>query len=521
MAPKKKKGKKGKGEKKSKGKNQKSKSPTKGVRDIDVESITRTGILECKLNATEKSRAEYRDTSRKLHVENELLQNQMSSTERDTIEVISYLKREDAVKDQMIEQLQTQLKDLKQESRKDRESLIEDFTYQINTLEKQLADKKKEAQLMQDELMQIKEFRRKKNEMQHELDEMRDLLFQERKQSKESINAIEHKYFEEKLRLQSEASRQIAELAERAHNEAVVNLDDTTRNIYRENVRLTESLSLHMKESEELKKSLAEQQDAVERLTASQEMNENITREKVQQVKSQRTSIREKQEKVESLEKSLAVVVANSQKENKRIVAECDAELHNSQQEISTLQKSMRLKEQELKHIKRLGKRILDQRTEIERFFLDALDQVKAEIVSNRSQYRKDAESAYHQRMMEAQKGKVPFPRTRTFRKLPNSTNSVYTDLEEAERFDNIDECVDIGDLTWEQKERVLRVLFAEMNGKIKKTQEPKEMGALPPIPAEGAIVSQPITGSKKVEEGSDAFLTQTKVSEDKQIAIA
>jgi len=321
---------------------------------------------------------------------------------------------------------------------------------------------------------------------------MRDLLFQERKQSKESINAIEHKYFEEKLRLQSEASRQIAELAERAHNEAVVNLDETTRNIYRENVRLTESLSLHMKESEELKKSLEVQQDAVERLTASQEMNENITREKVQQVKSQRRSIREKQEKVESLEKSLAVVVANAHDENKKIVEECDSELHNSQQEISTLQKSMRLKEQELKHIKRLGKRILDQRTEIERFFLDALDQVKEEIVSNRSQYRKDAESAYHQRMMEAQKGKVPFPRTRTFRKLPNSTNSVYTDLEEAERFDNIDEFVDIGDLTWEQKERVLRVLFAEMNGKMKKVEQVKEVGTLPPIPAEGSIVSQP-----------------------------
>jgi len=517
MAPKKKKGKKGKGEKKSKGKAQKSKSPSKGVRDVEVESITRTGILECKLNATEKSRSEYRDTSRKLLVENELLQNQMSSTERDTIEVISYLKREDSVKDQMIEQLQTQLKDLKQESRKDRESLIEDFTYQINTLEKQLADKKKEAQLMQDELMQIKEFRRKKNEMQHELDEMRDLLFQERKQSKESINAIEHKYFEEKLRLQSEASRQIAELAERAHNEAVVNLDETTRNIYRENVRLTESLSLHMKESEELKKSLEVQQDAVERLTASQEMNENITREKVQQVKSQRRSIREKQEKVESLEKSLAVVVANAHDENKKIVEECDSELHNSQQEISTLQKSMRLKEQELKHIKRLGKRILDQRTEIERFFLDALDQVKEEIVSNRSQYRKDAESAYHQRMMEAQKGKVPFPRTRTFRKLPNSTNSVYTDLEEAERFDNIDEFVDIGDLTWEQKERVLRVLFAEMNGKMKKVEQVKEVGTLPPIPAEGSIVSQPAI--KTVDD--DTFLTQTKIMEDKQIAIA
>lgn len=517
MAAKKKKGKKSKGEKKSKGKSSKSKSPSKS-RDLEIESITRTQILECKLDATENSRSEYRDKARKLLAENDLLQTQMSATERDTIEVISYLKKEDISKDQLIEQLQNQLKNLKQESRKDREALIEDFTYQINTLEKNLSDKKREAQLMQDELMQIKEFRRKKNEMQHELDEMRDLLFQERKQAREGINSIEHKYFEEKLRLQSEASRQIAELAERAHNEAVQNLDDTTRNIYRENVRLTESLSLHMKESEELKKTLADLENRVESLTATQDMNDNITREKVQQVKNQRKSLREKQERIESLETQLGQIVVQSNHDKEKTIRQCDAQLFNSKQDIGTLQKALQLKEHELKHIKRLGKKILDQRTDTESFFLTALSQVKEEIVANRTQYRKDAETAYHTRMLEAQKGKAPFPRTRTFRKLPHSTNSVYSDLEEAERFDTIDEYQNISDLTWEQKEKVLRVLFAEMNGKIKKKSDKS------PVPENKDEPLPPITSEQSLIGGSvtklDDLATQTRLSAEKIMAI-
>lgn len=526
MAPKKKKGKKAKGDKKgAKSKSSKNKTPTKN-RDVEMESITRTQIMECKLDATEKSRSEYRDKARKLLSENELLQNQMSATERDTIEVISYLKKEDIQKDQLIEQLQNQLKNLKQESRKDREALIEDFTYQINTLEKQLSDKKQEAQLMQDELMQIKEFRRKKNEMQHELDEMRDLLFQERKQAREGINGIEHKYFEEKLRLQSEASRQIAELAERAHNEAVQNLDETTRNIYRENVRLTESLSLHMKESEELKKTLADLENKVESLSATHEMNDNITREKVQQVKNQRKGLKEKQECIEALEKNLGEVVSNAEQEREKIIRQCDAQLYNSSQDIETLQKALQLKEQELKHIKRLGKRILDQRTETETFFLTALSQVKEEIVTNRTQYRKDAEAAYHSRMLDAQKGKAPFPRTRTFRKLGHSTNSVYSDLEEAERFDTIDEQHDVSDLTWEQKEKVLRILFADINGQVNKrnpkktpAKEPKS-DPLPPLDPDQQVVSGgSITRFEEVERSTGGVI-QNKISEDKALAI-
>lgn len=54
-------------------------------------------------------------------------------------------------------------------------------------------------------------------------------------------------FFEEKLRLEREASQKIAELAERAHTEAIANLDETTRSVYKENIRLNEALSYHVK----------------------------------------------------------------------------------------------------------------------------------------------------------------------------------------------------------------------------------------------------------------------------------
>ena len=51
-----------------------------------------------------------------------------------------------------------------------------------------------------------------------------------------------------------------------------------------------------------------------------------------------------------------------------------------------------------------------------------------------RVQYRKAAQSAYQTKMIAAHTGKGDFPRIRTFNKTENSTNSVFRDLEAAEK---------------------------------------------------------------------------------------
>lgn len=55
------------------------------------------------------------------------------------------------------------------------------------------------------------------------------------------------------VRLQKEANHQIEELALRAHSEALANLDERTRSIYRENAVMADALSLHVSEEQALR----------------------------------------------------------------------------------------------------------------------------------------------------------------------------------------------------------------------------------------------------------------------------
>lgn len=87
--------------------------------------------------------------------------------------------------------------------------------------------------------------------------------------------------------------------------------------------------------------------------------------------------------------------------------------------------------------VKKLAKIIIEQRSELETFFLDALQHVKKQIAFNRTQYRKDAFNAYQNRMLNAHHGQGDYPKIRTFNEaFPGySTNSVFHDLEEATRW--------------------------------------------------------------------------------------
>ena len=72
--------------------------------------------------------------------------------------------------------------------------------------------------------------------------------------------------------------------------------------------------------------------------------------------------------------------------ETERLSLTQKAELENetAKVEICKLQRTVDLKTKEMNKVKKLAKNILDQRTEIERFFLEALETVKTEIAATR-----------------------------------------------------------------------------------------------------------------------------------------
>lgn len=83
--------------------------------------------------------------------------------------------------------------------------------------------------------------------------------------------------------------------------------------------------------------------------------------------------------KIELLEKRLSEIVANFEKEKELLRFQSEQVIKEQSEDIRGLRESIRLKTRELKNLKALCQMILDQRSDIEQFFLEALEQVKEE----------------------------------------------------------------------------------------------------------------------------------------------
>ncbi|KAJ3004874.1 UNVERIFIED_CONTAM: hypothetical protein HDU68_004864 [Siphonaria sp. JEL0065] len=332
--------------------------------------------------------------------------------------------------------------------------------------------------------------------MLKELEYQKEELADTQRQHKETVTRMERKFFEEKIRLQKEANRKISELASKAHKEAVLNLNETTKEIYKENIRMAESLRYHVQEGEELSKQNRELLQANRQLMEEKDLHNVIVKEKVLQVKQQAQEIKDLNTKIESMEHSLSHVVREFEHEREIIGKLARRELNEVRKVAARLRENLEVKSYEMKHIKRLAQHVLDQRTKLERFFMDAFDHVRCQLQRECEQTKKQAYTNYNKKIREVMSKKTaPFPPVQSFR--PNATpltnhfnlsaaTAVATSLmkpplspptQTAIAAEDASEAatakplragpaqVDIKDLSWADKERVLRLLFAKMNG--------------------------------------------------------
>ncbi|XP_069921361.1 basal body-orientation factor 1 isoform X5 [Oryctolagus cuniculus] len=389
-------------------------------------------LWEARLEVTELSRIEYRDTSRRLAKSNEELKKQQYIMEKDTISVLSYLKKQDQEKDNMIEKLKQQLIETKEKAEEEKQQMLKESL--------------------------------RNTERKHQ----------------ETLRRLEGRFFEEKHRLEQEAEKKVIMLAERAHHEAIVQLNNAGRSVFKENVYLQKALAYHQKEADALQKNSQKLKENHTFLLHQKEINELLVKEKLMQLTQQRSQIQVLQKKVVSLENALSCMTREFETEVLKLQQHAMIENQAGQVEIDKLQQLLQMKDKEMNRVKKLAKNILDERTEVERFFLDALHQVKQQILVNRKHYKQIAQAAFNFKMRAACAGKTEYPKIRTFDGREHSTNSVNQDLLEAEKWTITQGNVDIGDLTWEQKEKVLRLLFAKMNGFASRKYS---QSSRPPVP--------------------------------------
>ncbi|XP_067277217.1 basal body-orientation factor 1-like isoform X2 [Pseudorasbora parva] len=406
-----KKGKKGKGKGKKDGKQE-----SKRDKESDIEKAKANAALwEARCDMTESSRVEYSEAARRLSKANQQLTDLQHNTEKSTIDIIAVLRK----------------KDLQNEER-------------ITALEQQIQLEKTRASQENENLM-------KENMDNADLEH------------KKTLARMEQKFLNDKAHLEKDAEQKIAVLAEKAHNEAIIQLDDASRSMFKENVRLNKALGYHIKEVEDLRKrnaALAEENDI---LSLHKEMCQGTSNDTISTLTAQRTTISELRAKVLTLEQALVSMVAEFERKKADIKQRAAVRTQASGVELDKLQKLLSARDRELSRLKRVARSVVEQCSDMEILFHEALNHVKQEMLT----HRQEGEVNRSRRMDEFLSGKREFNPVYTINKS-HSTNSISSGMEAAEKGNLKKTKINI-EMSWEQKERVLRLLFAKMNGLLSK----------------------------------------------------
>ncbi|TRY69631.1 hypothetical protein DNTS_032748 [Danionella cerebrum] len=442
--------KKGKKGKKGKGKGKKdAKLESKREKESDVEKAKANAALwEARCELTESSRAEYLENSCRLSRANERLSEQQHSAERSSIEIIAVLSNRDLLNEEKISALEDQIQLEKTRAAQEQETLVKESTRRITELEETFEKRCHEFSEIQQELEIVNDFRRRRPQMEQELQNVvltpytRETLESKDLEHKKALERMKQKFFINKVHLEMEAEQRVAVLAERAHNEAVVKLDEASRSMFKENIRLNEALGYHIKEVETSLK---------------------ITNEFISKLTELRSAASELRLKVSSRQQALSSSVAAFEKEKLDLKQRLAVRTQASSVEQDRLQKLLSVRERALGRVKRTARSVLEQRSEMEVLFHEALSQVKQEIL----ELRREAEFMHSQRMEEFLSG-----RRETINKTPHSNNTPAIDLREANQGLKTNK-VSASHLSWEQRERVLRLLFTKINDlKAKRKEE-------------------------------------------------
>merc|ERR1711892_834732 len=499
------------------------KTKTPANRDSELaQALTNTKLWQHKLQLTERQRDDYRETCKKLAAQNEVITNALFQAERDTIEMVSVLKREDINKDKKIDELTHQLEKERKAAEATKETIASEFGAKSASIEKSLEEREKEIGLLQKELRNVKEFRRNKAQITEELRDLYNQLEIEKAANETNRTKMGQKFFIEKNKMEMEATKKIAQYAEKAQKEAIAAMSETTRKVFKDNVALSDAMKTHLERTEQLEVENAKLSKENKRLRNEVEINEATVKAKVIEARKAKDKILALRGRLNEANAHLTQVKARSEARTELVLANALENGNADRVEMHQMERQLVQRERDILRLKLLAKKVVDERTQMQQFFIEALDQVQAEIKEVRRDYVQRSKHNYNARMAAAARGQGQPPKVKTFATNGTTTNGIAADWAAAEEWGNVEGETDFGGLTWEQKEKVIRLLFAKMNGfestKAKKSLPPIQKRPLSSKSSSNSAVAlsemeslhERAMSSQNDDHGGATFITQT-----------
>ena len=395
------------------------------------------------------------------------LQRKVEKGEQDTHEFVNYFHHELEKKDALIAKQNEQLTLAESTLKSTVANLKAKYEAQLAAVNedrgKTEVGLRARLSVLEENLQKLDQFANEKRLMEDELQELKDELSRMEAAHVQSSTNQERKFLAEKARIQKEFDAKIAEMREEELERIQSGQDAETKKIIHENKRIKDELRFQQEMTRELTAEKKRVQEVNKRLLREVELYAEKEREYARQGKAKSTAIVELQEKCDGLEALLKDAGKKFGEEKQAVQRALRKDLEDQTLDAAGLRQLLRLKNRELQHIKTHARTILEQRTEVETYFLEALEQCKTNIVADRQAAYRQSLADYRAKMAAATKGEmkgVAFPKIRTRQDLMfddtlNSASNLPVSPSEK---------VHLSDLNWADREKVLRLLFAKIN---------------------------------------------------------
>ena len=268
------------------------------------------------------------------------------------------------------------------------------------------------------------------------------------------ITKTKQLFVKETLRARRE-ERGISENLEREVEErAMVIMDEKAKTIHEHNVILRAQLEEFQQQIIETGSEKDRLQNENKNLSRTVEMNKDLLKEYTKQCFVLSKELRNMNQKYDT-EKAVTDIERKYKDERKLLKGKYETQIVDLERKKDELTKLLQLRNRELSHLRKIGKKLLEQRTELEMFFTEAMGYVKGQL--------------------KAQNNVVSYKPQSNDEAVP-AAGSVLPPIAKVQQPQSTDPTVSPSNsftsLPWSEKEKVLRILFDKINGVPMKQQQ-------------------------------------------------
>lgn len=265
--------------------------------------------------------------------------------------------------------------------------------------------------------------------MEKELDDLKKEKEELSRKLIDQQTLSEQVYKKREEKLMQKYAEEIRKIEIDAESKARNKLSLEEQDLHKDNIRLISDMKLQRKEVEDIKNDKKKILEENRKLRQELEISQAQVKDCATKQSDMQKTIKMLKEKIRAAENEMSQMSNDFEREKEMIINQFNAQFQDKIAELNNLREQVKIRSKELKNMKALAQMILDQRSDVEQFFLESLEQIKEEV-----QKRIIAEGKTKKLPLINQKGKV------------------YSDK------------VELSDLDWEDRERVLRLLFSKMN---------------------------------------------------------